>query len=260
MAHRAKRYLCNNAVALALLAGLVGLWEIGVRVCHVPQYILPPPSRIILTFATDFPLICSHAATTLQELIVGLFIGGSSGFLLGVLSFYSPPFARAIHPLVIASQVVPVFAIAPLLVVWFGYGIWPKVIVAALIVFFPILVNVNDGLRAVDEELVDFLVSLGAREWQVFRKLRLPAALPFLFSGLKVGGTLSLVGATIGEWIGAEQGLGYLMIQANALLRVDLVFAAIIALTLIGALLLFVVGRVERRLLRWRRRGIMAAR
>jgi ABC-type nitrate/sulfonate/bicarbonate transport system permease component len=253
------RGLRGYAATLILLLGLLLFWEVGVRVFHVPDYILPPPSHIFLSFVNNFPLICFHSATTLYELVAGLLIGGSGGFLLGVLSFYFRSFGQAIRPLVIASQVIPVFAIAPLLVIWFGYGIWPKIIVAALIIFFPILTNVSDGLRAVDEELVDFLRSLGAREWQIFCKLRLPAALPFLFSGLKVGGTLSLVGATIGEWIGAERGLGYLMIQANALLRVDLVFAAIVAITLIGVLILFTVNAAERRLLRWRSRGIMGA-
>jgi len=150
---------------------------------------------------------------------------------------------------------IPIFAIAPLLVVWFGYGLWSKAIVAALIVFFPIVVNTVDGLRSVGGETIDLLRSLRASEWQIFRVVRLPASLPFLFSGLKIGITLSVVGATIGEWIGAKKGLGYLMIQSNALLRIDLVFASIMTLSLLGLLLFGVLRIIEQQLLRWRTAG-----
>jgi len=147
---------------------------------------------------------------------------------------------------------VPVFAVAPLLIVWMGYGLWPKAAVAALIGFFPIVVNASDGLRAPGEETVELFRSLGATPWQVFRKLRFPASLPTLFAGLKVAATLCVVGATIGEWVGAHEGLGYLMLQSNALLRVDLVFAAIAMLTLLGLLLFGGLRIIERRVLRWR--------
>jgi ABC-type nitrate/sulfonate/bicarbonate transport system permease component len=148
---------------------------------------------------------------------------------------------------------IPIFAIAPLLVIWFGYGLWPKVTVAGLIVFFPIVVNMVDGLRSVNEETIDVLRSLGATKIQMFVRVRLPASLPSLFSGLKVGVTLSVVGATIGEWVGAKSGLGYLMIQSNALMRIDLVFAAILMLSLLGLLLFALVRIMEHKLLRWMR-------
>lgn len=236
---------------------LIGLWEAGVRLFHVPPYLLPPPSRVIAVFFTQLPLLLSHAGTTLVEISLGMLFGVAGGFLLAVLIFVSPPLERAIYPLVIASQMVPVFAIAPLLVVWFGYGLWPKVTVAALIVFFPIVVNTVDGLRSVNAETVDVMRSLGANRRWVFLSVRLPSSLPSLFSGLKVGVTLAVVGATIGEWIGAKSGLGYLMIQSNALLRIDRVFAAIGMLALIGLSLFAGIGMLERYVLRWRipRRG-----
>jgi ABC-type nitrate/sulfonate/bicarbonate transport system permease component len=236
-----------------LLATFFLLWEIGVRATHIPPYILPTPSRILYVFFAQFPLLLAHAGTTALEIAVGMALATGGGFALALLLFYSRPAQRAIYPLVIASQMIPIFAIAPLLVLWFGYGLWPKVTVAALIAFFPIVVNTVDGLKSVPEETIDLLNSLRATKRQIFFVARFPAALPSFFSGLKIGVTLSVVGATIGEWIGAKRGLGYLMIQSNALLRIDLVFASILALSLLGLLLFWALRIIEERLLRWRR-------
>jgi len=236
---------------LILLAVLLGLWEVLTRSLGVPSYILPAPSGIATAFATHFVALLHHAAITLTEIVLGLVLGGLAGFGLAVAVFYSPILERALYPLIIASQMIPVFAIAPLLIVWMGYGVWPKATVAALIAFFPIVVNVSDGLRAPNEDSAELFRSLGASRGQVFRKLRLPASLPALFSGLKVATTLAVVGATIGEWVGAREGLGYLMLQSNALLRVDLVFAAIVMLALLGLLLFGTLRIIERRALRW---------
>ncbi len=242
-----KRYVAT----LAVLGISFALWEAGVRLFHVAPYILPPPSRIISVFYTHFPLLLGHASATLIEVALGLLFGALGGFALAVLIFYSRTLEHALYPLIIASQMIPVFAIAPLLIIWFGYGLWPKVTVAGLIVFFPIVVNTVDGLRSVNEETIDVLRSLDATRVQIFAYVRLPASLPSLFSGLKVGVTLSVVGATIGEWVGAKKGLGYLMIQSNALLRTDLVFAAILMLSLLGLLLFALVRIMESRFLRW---------
>ncbi len=234
---------------------LLLLWEGAVHLFNVPFYILPPPTRVLFVFFTKLPLLLSHAATTILEIGLGIFLGAGGGIGLALLIFYSPSLEQGIYPLIIASQMIPIFAIAPLLVVWFGYGLWSKAIVATLIVFFPIVVNTVDGLRSVGNETIDLLRSLRASEWQIFRMVRLPASLPFLFSGLKIGVTLSVVGATIGEWIGAKKGLGYLMIQSNALLRIDLVFASIMTLSLLGLLLFGALRIIEQRLLRWRTAG-----
>lgn len=246
------RELWRSALLFFLL---VLLWEAGVRLGHVPPYVLPSPSRILLVFFTKLSLFVQHGAVTLAEVALGLTLGTFGGVGVALTVFYVRPLGQALYPLILGSQMVPVFAIAPLLVLWLGYGIWPKAIVAALISFFPIAVNMSDGLRSVGGELVDLLHSLGASEWKIFRLVRLPASLPFLLSGLKVAATLSLVGATIGEWIGAERGLGYFMLYANALLRVDQVFAAILTLTILGVMLFGGVTLLERRFLRWRRRG-----
>ena len=249
MSERVKRILAPVLLLIVLLA----VWEIVVRWAGVPGYILPPPSRIATTFFLRFPLLWSHTIVTMAEIALGLLLGSAAGFLLAVAIVYVPVLEWALHPVIIASQMVPVFAIAPLLIVWLGYGLWPKVVVAALIGFFPIVINGIDGLRSANAETVDLFRSLGATRWQIFAKLRLPGSLPSLFTGWKIGATLSVVGATIGEWIVARRGLGFLMLQSNALLRIDVVFAAILALALVGLSLFGVIRIIERWALRWRK-------
>ncbi len=238
--------------ALAAVGVILGVWEAVVVLFRLPFYVLPSPSRIFLTFGQDLPLLFYHASVTMAEVGLGLGVGAAVGVGVAVLTFYVRPLGRALTPFLVGSQVIPVFAVAPLFVLWFGFGIWPKVAVAAMIVFFPVAVNFLDGLRSLGPELVEFFQALGTPEHRIFWMVRAPGALPFLFSGLRVGATLALVGATVGEWVGASRGLGYLMIQANARLRLDRVFAAILALTLLGLGLFWAVGLCERLLLRRR--------
>ncbi|MCS7240113.1 MAG: ABC transporter permease [Candidatus Bipolaricaulota bacterium] len=233
-------------IAAGVVFLILGLWEAVVRLLHLPPFVLPAPSQIFLAFARDFPLLLYHAKATLVEVGLGLGIGTTVGAVVAVLAFYFRPVGKALTPFLVGSQVIPIFAVAPLLVLWFGFGIWPKVAVATMIVFFPVAVNFLDGLRSLTPELVEFFQALGAPEFRIFWMVRVPGALPFLFSALRVGVTLALVGATIGEWVGANRGLGYLMIQANARLRLDRVFAAILTLTLLGLGLFWAIGLCER--------------
>ena len=242
----------QGLTSTGLLLAALALWEGGVRLAHVPPYLLPPPSHILATLVADLPLLLHHAGITLSEVGLGLLLGAAGGIAVALVGFYVPAIGRALRPFLLASQVVPVFAIAPLLVLWFGYGRGPKVIVVGLISFFPIAVSLGEGLGAVGEDLVDLLRTLGAREGKILRLVRLPAATPFALAGLKVGATLALAGAIIGEWIGGTGGLGYIMIQANALLRADRVFAALFVLTLLGVGLFASLSLLERYLLRWR--------
>ncbi len=236
--------LAAGAFALLLLGG----WEAGVRLGNIPPYLLPAPTAVLWALVRDFPLLAHHAGGTLAAFGVGLGLGVGAGLALAGVSFYLRPVGRALAPFLVGSQMVPVFAVAPLLVLWFGYGILPKAAVAATITFFPVTVNVLDGLRSVRPEILEFFQSLGAGEGKLLRIVRAPAAAPFFLSGLRVGGTLALVGATIGEWVGASRGLGYLMIRANAQLRMDLVFAAILLLTALGVALFGGVTLLERAL------------
>lgn len=243
---------------LVLLAVILAGWETAVRAFGIPFYILPAPSRIAGVLVDDRALLLGEAAVTLAEVMLGFAIAFVVGVLLALAIFASRTVERAVYPLVIASQTVPVFAIAPLLVVWFGYGTLSKVVMAALIVFFPIVVNTVDGLRAADPDMVNLLVILGARPAEIVRRVRVPAALPFVFSGTRIAVATSVIGAVIGEWVGSTRGLGYLMIHANAQLHVDLVFAVIVYLSVMATALFWTVSLVEWAALPWRRAGTQA--
>ncbi len=247
---------CQLLLPLLLLLGLSGLWEGAVRLWVRPDLIhtiYPLPSGIALSIYENYALLARHTLVTLSEVVLGLGLAFVVGLALALMIFYSQALEHALYPLIIATQNVPVFAIAPLLVIWLGYGLWPKVIVTALIVFFPLVVNTVDGLRATDEGLVHLFIILGASPWQTLIRLRLPAALPFIFAGLKVGVTLSVVGAVIGEWVGARAGLGYLMLKENHLLHADLVFAAIVWLSALGLGLFALASLLERLAMPWKR-------
>ena len=239
------------APLLILLCGL-GLWEAGVRIYEAPHYILPAPSAIVATLVEKRAMLGRHTLVTLQEMLLGFGLAVSVGVVLAVLMFEIPVLERALYPYVIGSQTVPVFAIAPLLVLWLGYGMMSKVLMAAIIVFFPIVLNTLDGLKAADADIVSLLRVMRASRWQLLRKAQLPAALPFMLSGAKIGISISTIGAVIGEWVGARAGLGRLMLDANSQLQVSLVFAAILCLTLLGLALFGLMTLVERWLTPWR--------
>jgi ABC-type nitrate/sulfonate/bicarbonate transport system permease component len=252
----ARRWASQAGPPVVLLGAFVAAWEWCVRAFGIPFYILPAPSRIAQLLVQDNGLLLPQAAVTLEEIAIGFAIAFVLGIGLALLIFSSPVVERAVYPLVIASQTVPIFAIAPLLIVWLGYGMPSKVAMTALIVFFPIVVNTVDGLRAADADAVNLLLILGATPWQVLRKIRAPAALPFVFSGVRIAVATSVIGAVIGEWVGATQGLGFLMIHANAQLHIDLVFAAIVYLSVMAIGLFLAVSAAEWLALPWRRAGI----
>lgn len=223
--------------ALALLVIGLGFWELYVRVEDVNAVILPAPSAIAQTLWDEKSLLLSDLWVTLKEIVYGFVAGFVIGVVCGVMIVYSKTAERTLYPLVIASQVIPIFAIAPLLIIWFGFGIQPKVIICALIVFFPICVNMVEGLRSADKGIVEVMRSYGASERRIFRSVRLPAAVPFLLIGTQVGITFAVIGAVIAEWVGADAGLGYRMVVANSQSETSLVFAAIITLAVVGVAL-----------------------
>jgi len=242
-------YLYPTLLILALLV----FWEAIVRYLDVPFYILPAPSRIARLITTEQALLWSQTWITLAEVLVGFIVALISGMLLAFGIFHSRLVERTLYPIIIASQTIPVFAIAPLLIVWFGYGMVSKVVMTALIVFFPIVVNTVDGLRGADEDAIKLLRVMKATNWQILWKVRIPSALPFIFSGAKIGVAVSAIGAVIGEWVGSTGGLGYLMIHANAQLRIDLIFAAIVYLSALAISLFAIVSVLEWLSLPWRR-------
>ena len=231
---------------------ILAVWESACRVFNLPDFILPPPSQILTVAVVQVPLLLPHAATTAMEVLAGILLSLMVAVPLAMIMFAHPAVENAIAPFLVASQAVPVFAIAPLLVIWLGYGIASKVLMAAVIIFFPITVSLLEGFKSCDAEFRILFQLMGAGFWKTMRLLYWPWALPQFFAGLKVGVSVATIGAVIGEWVGAQQGLGYLMIQANARLQVDLVFAAILWLSVMGLSLWVFVGFLERKVITWK--------
>jgi len=215
-------------------------------------FILPLPSQILQIAVAKAGLIGPHALATLTEILLGIGLALVTAVPLAIIMFAHPGLERGLAPFLVASQAVPVFALAPLLVVWLGYGMASKVFMAWVIIFFPICISLLSGLKSCDPEYRVLFGLMGATFWQKLHLLYWPWALPQFFSGLKVGVTVATIGAVIGEWVGAQQGLGYLMIQSNARLQTGLVFAAILWLTLMGLGLWTLVGIIEKKTLNWK--------
>ena len=238
----------------ALLAFLC-LWQLLVTLRSYPTFILPAPAVVFHKFvlaATDGTLL-HHAWATLREVILGLALGLSVATCLGYVFAKSKSLERLLSPYIVASQAIPIVALAPLLVIWFGFGTLSKVIVCALTVFFPVLISTIVGLRSVDEKLVDLMRSYGATRRQTFTMLEVPAALPVLLGGLKIGVTLSVIGAVVGEFVAADEGLGFLVNLSRGLFDTPMMFVALFSLVVIALSLYGCVVLLENRLLSWRR-------
>ncbi len=238
--------------SMAAVVLLLVLWESACRYFEVQDFILPVPSQILKTALFRWALLAPHAGVTALEVLMGIAIALGVAIPLAILMFVHPAVEKALAPILVASQAIPVFALAPLLVVWLGYGLTSKILMAALIIFFPITVNLLQGFKSCDREYRVLFQLMGADFRQNLRLLWWPWALPHFFAGLKVGVSVATIGAVIGEWVGAQKGLGFLMIQFNARLQTDLVFAAILWLSAMGIMLWFLVGWLEKRVVRWK--------
>jgi NitT/TauT family transport system permease protein len=246
-----KRRLIDIAIPVAFFIGACSIWEAVVRLADVPIYILPPPSVIFAEIANLNLSLLKDTGVTMLESVAGFIAANCLAFALAVVFAHSRILEKGLYPYAIALKTTPIVAIAPLLVLWFGTDIRSKIVAAALICFFPVLVNVTRGLRAVDEEALDLFESLAASKWQVFRMLRLPNSLPYLFSALKISTSLSVVGAIVGEFVGSNKGLGYLILVSSYHLETPAMFAAIIAAALGGVAFFGVVSLIERKVLIW---------
>ena len=233
---------------------ILSSWELVCRALTIPDFILPTPSQIITVAVSQATVLLPHAGITALEVLIGLLLSLLVAVPLAIAMFAHPSVENALAPFLVASQAVPVFAIAPLLVVWLGYGIASKVLMAAVIIFFPITVNLLEGFKSCDHEYRILFQLMGAGFWKTMRLLYGLWALPHFFAGLKVGVSVATIGAVIGEWVGAQQGLGYLMIQANARLKVDLVFAAILWLSAMGLTMWKIVGFLEKKVITWKQK------
>jgi NitT/TauT family transport system permease protein len=240
--------------ALTPLAGILvflAAWQIGVMVYKVPSYLLPAPSEIAQTFVSEFPRLLQHGWVTTYEMLLGYAMAVAIAVPLAVAITSSKRFDDFVMPTMLFFQVVPKVAIAPLFLVWFGVGTTPKVLVAFLISFFPIVIDAAVGLRSMSPEMGDLARSMGASRLQIFAQFRLPTSLPYLFSGLKVAATLAIAGAVVGEFVGADKGLGYLLLVTNSNMETSLMFATIVALTIIGLAFFYAVEFVEGLLIPW---------
>jgi NitT/TauT family transport system permease protein len=241
----------QRLLPVAFIIVLLVIWEIVARLGSVPEYILPAPTAIGARVVRSWGTLWDAALITTGEVLFGFVIGVVLGIALAIPIAYSRMVRNTLYPLIVASQAVPKIAIAPLLVLWLGFGVWPKIAVTALMVFFPVTVTAAEGFSSVDRNLLDLLRSVNATPAQIFFRIRFPHALPHIFSGLKVGITLAVVGAVVGEWVGADSGLGYLLTYANTLLDSTLLFAALFLLIVLGVILFVVVDVAERVLLPW---------
>ena len=248
---RVRSWIVNSGPVLGIFAAIFVLWELGCWLFKVPDFILPSPSVIIDKIISSWWLLLVNGMVTAQEIVLGFGMSVAIGIPLAVLAVYSRIFERVAFPFMVSLQTIPKVALAPILVMWLGYGILPKVMVAFLISFFPIVISAVVGMRSAEKEMIYLVQSMGANELTTFLKIRLPKALPSIFGGLKVGMGQAVVGATVG--VAAEQGLGYLQLISQVRLDTALLFAAVVVLSLLGVLLFNLVAWVERLAVPWNR-------
>jgi putative hydroxymethylpyrimidine transport system permease protein len=242
-----RKYLSAVALTVALLVA----WELIVRLGHVPEYLLPAPTQILADLKTDWVILWPAMLVTLKEVLIGFVIATVAGVGLAVVLHLYGPLRRALYPILIGSQTIPIVVLAPILVILLGYGILPKLVIVALICFFPIVVNGIDGLRAVDEDFIRMMYTLDATRWGIFRRVEFPGALPSFFSGMRIAATFAAIGAVFGEWSGSNAGLGYVMLEATPNLLTARIFAAILMLTVISLVLFGLVSLLERIAVPW---------
>jgi putative hydroxymethylpyrimidine transport system permease protein len=241
----------NPLRALAVLGGFVAIWQLGVWLGDVPRYILPGPVAVGAVLVARWDTLVAHAGVTIAEILLGLTLGVvlGMGSALLIVSFRSA--RRWLMPVLVMSQAIPVFALAPILTLWLGYGMASKVAMATLIIFFPVTSAFVDGLRRTEPGWLDLAHTMGAKPRRVLWHLQVPAALPAFASGLRVATAVAPIGAVVGEWVGASAGLGYLMLHANARVQVDLMFAALLVLALFALALYYGVDTALRRVIQW---------
>ncbi len=254
----AARRARDALLPVAVLVILLGLWELASRwdlianALNIQDFLVPSPSEIATSLWDDRSLLATNAWVTLKEVVLGFGLAVVLGVAFAFLIHLSRVARRALYPLLVASQTVPVIAIAPVLVVWFGFGLGPKLAIIALICFFPITVNTLDGLRSVDPDLIKMMRTLGAGRSQILFRAEAPSALPFTFSGAKVAIAVAVIGAVFGEWTGSDSGLGHLILTAQAQLLTPRLFAAIVVLSAMAIALFWALSFAERRIITWK--------
>lgn len=237
--------------ALIICITFIFAWQLIILIWHIPDYLLPSPLQVLSIFLKQYQILLLHTGYTILETFVGLMLGVLFGCVVGILIAFFQPFKTWFLPILIMSQAIPIFAIAPLLVVWLGYGFASKIVTATLMIFFPVASNLYDGLKEIEPGWLDLAQTMRGKKWRIFCHIRLPAALPALASGIRIAAVIAPIGAIIGEWVGASHGLGYLMLNANASLQIDLMFAALALIVLLSLALYFMVDKLLQISITW---------
>jgi len=244
-------WLKRRGGALAIFVLLIVLWEVGVRVSGIKEYLLPPPSKVWTEFWKRHEIVGGGAWVTTQEILAGYALAVVVSIPLALWIAYSRFMEQAVYPVIVFLQIVPKIAIAPLFIIWFGFGFTPKLLLVFLLSFFPIVVSSIAGFKSADRDVMDFARTTGAGGMKLFLKIRLPQALPHIFTGLKVGAALAATAAVVAEFVASDRGLGYLLLQYNGQLDTPMVFATIVVLSLIGVVVYYAVEIVERIAIPW---------
>lgn len=232
---------------------LIIIWELIIKVLEIEKYIMPAPSDIIKALYENFGAMMPHIIATLFESVVGFGIAVLLALILAIIMDLLPMVKKAIYPVFIISQTVPVIALAPLFIIWFGFGALPKIIVVVIVCFFPIVISISDGLEGVDKDLINHFKLMGASKLKRFFHLKLPYGIINFFSGLRIAATYSIMGAVIGEWLGGDKGLGVYMTRARSTYALDKMFAAIVVIVLMSMIMFYIIGKVEKVLTPWNR-------
>jgi putative hydroxymethylpyrimidine transport system permease protein len=229
----------------------ITIWWLIQYITDSPSYILPSPYRVFLSIKNNLHLLAYHSIITFLEILVGFILGLIFGMYTGILFIISKSMRKWMLPFIVLTQAIPVFAIAPILTLWIGYGIWSKIIMTVLIIYFPITIAFYDGLKRIDPMIINLAKMMGANTFSMLLKIRIPFALPQLSSGLKLAAAFAPMGAVIGEWVGSSEGLGYLMLYASGRVQIDLMFSSIIILAIFTILLYNFVSYVSNIITRW---------
>ncbi len=237
-----------------LSACLIGLWEFSVRSGMVREHVLPAPSRILQDFIPSLPVMGVHIQATLIAAFTGFAVATVLSVILAVLMDLFPTVRKAVYPLLLMSQTVPLIALAPLFAIWFGLGILPKIVIVVLVCFFPIVVALYDGIASVDPDLLDLMRTMNAKPMQVYRHVKLPAAMTGFFSGMRIAATYSIMGAVIGEWMGGSAGLGIYMMRARSSFNLVHLFDAILVIVVLSLIIFYAIDRLQSALMPWSRR------
>ncbi len=248
-----KNRLKDIGIPFLFFVGGFIIWEITALISTLPEFLLPRPSQIIFEIFTKFSFFLSHLGITMLSAITGYLIAVLLSFTLAVIFVHSKTTERGLYPWIIAIKIAPILALAPFVILWFGIGITSKIVIVALVCFFPLLVNTIKGLKTVDENALELLDSLSAGKWQIFLKLRLPGSLPFIFPALKISSALALTGAFVGELLVANKGIGYLILTYSRILETTTAMAALFVMVLAGILFFLLISFIEKKVVFWQK-------